>query len=103
MTSASPFATLSMPSVAMKDGILSFAMSMPFTSPASAPVARPATTASGNGRCHTVANVPVITADRVITVPIERSMPPVMITNVTPRARIPFTVVARRIPTTLSN
>ena len=41
----------------------------------------------------------VITAERVMTVPTERSMPPLMITNVTPRAKMPMTVVAIKIPT----
>ena len=50
-----------------------------------------------------VMRTPVITADRVITVPIERSMPPLMITNVTPRARTPLTAVASRMPMTLLN
>ena len=34
---------------------------------------------------------PLITAEKVITVPIERSIPAVMITNVTPNARTPLT------------
>ena len=38
-----------------------------------------------------------------MTVPIDRSMPPVMITNVAPSARMPMTEVASRIPTMLSN
>ena len=50
-----------------------------------------------------VMTTPVMTADKAITVPIERSIPPVMITNVTPRARTPLTDVASRIPTMLSN
>ncbi len=34
----------------------------------------------------------------VITVPTDRSIPAVIITNVTPRARIPLTAVASKIP-----
>ncbi len=92
-----------MPSVAMKGGILSFAIRIPLTIPASVPVTRPARVPSSTGRCQSVMNTPVITAERVITVPMERSMPPVMMTKVTPSASTPLTVVASRIPTTLSN
>src|SRR6266403_3968569 len=92
-----------MPSVAMKGGILSFAIRVPFTIPASVPVTRPARIPTGTGRCQLVMNTPVVTAERVITVPMERSIPPVMMTKVTPSASTPLTVVARRIPTTLSN
>ena len=40
---------------------------------------------------------PITTEQKVIVVPTERSMPPVMITNVTPVARTPLTAVATRI------
>ena len=43
-----------------------------------------------------------MTADRVMTVPTERSMPPVMITNVSPSASTPMTAVAIRMLTKLS-
>ena len=56
---------------------------------------------TGSGRPRLVTNTPVMTADSVITVPIERSMPPLMMTNVTPMARMPLTAVASRIPMTL--
>ena len=36
-----------------------------------------------------------------MTVPMERSMPPVMMTKVTPMARMPVTAVARPMPTRL--
>ena len=42
-----------------------------------------------------------MTADIVITVPMERSMPPLMMTNVTPMARMPLTAVASRMPMAL--
>ena len=45
----------------------------------------------------------VMTADNVITVPTDRSIPPVMMTNVTPSASTPLTEVASRMPTILSN
>src|SRR5579872_2812412 len=103
MIRASPLATLSMPSVAMNGGSLSRAMTKPLTMPAAAPVASPATIPSGIGSCQLVMTTPAITADSDITVPIDRSMPPAMITNVTPRASTPLTAVASRIPTMLSN
>src|SRR6185503_556615 len=71
--------------------------------PAAVPVASPAAIPSGIGSCQLVMTTPVITADSDMTVPIDRSMPPEMITNVTPRASTPLTVVASRIPTMLSN
>ena len=43
-----------------------------------------------------------MTDDSVMTVPTERSMPPVMMTNVSPRARTPTTAVAMRMLTKLS-
>ena len=49
-----------------------------------------------------VTATPVITAANVMTVPTERSIPPVMITKVTPRASTPLTAVASKIPMTLS-
>jgi hypothetical protein len=70
----------------------------PFTSPISTPVPMPPSTPSQTGRPMFVMNTPVITAARVMPVPIDRSMPPVMMTKVVPRARIPITEVARRMP-----
>ena len=43
---------------------------------------------------------PEMTAHSVIPVPIERSMPPVMITNVVPSASSPMTTVEKRIAVT---
>ena len=73
------------------------------TRPASPPVSIPADDADGDRQAQFVTTTPVITAASVMTVPIERSIPPVMITNVTPSARMPLTEVASRIPTMLSN
>ena len=42
-----------------------------------------------------------MTPHRIMPVPIDRSMPPVMMTNVVPRARMPVTVAAVRIDTRL--
>ena len=93
----------SMPSVTMNDGILNRAIRTPLTRPARPPVSIPAAMPTGIGRPMFVTTTPVITAASVMTVPIDRSMPPVMITNVTPSARMPLTEVASRIPIVLSN
>ena len=45
-------------------------------------------------------STPEMTAHSVIPVPIERSMPPVMITNVVPSASSPMTTVEKRIAVT---
>ena len=92
-----------MPSVAINGGILSFEIIAPLIRPQTAPVSRPPSTPITIGICHLVMNTPVITAASVITVPIDRSIPPEMITNVTPKASTPFTAVASKIPMTLLN
>ncbi len=50
---------------------------------------------SGKPACVTTR--PSTTVQKVIVVPTDRSMPPVMITNVTPIASTPLTAVATRI------
>jgi hypothetical protein len=52
---------------------------------------------SHSGRPALVTTSPRMTEQNVIVVPTDRSMPPVMITKVTPIARTPFTAVATRI------
>ena len=71
---------------------------MPLMRPMSVPERMPRKTAIGHGIPRFVTKTPVITAANVITVPTERSMPPVMMTKVTPMARIPVTEVARKMP-----
>ena len=53
---------------------------------------------TSSGRPALVTTTPVMTAESVMTVPMERSMPPVMMTKVTPMARMPVTDVASRMP-----
>ena len=89
---------LSMPRVAMNGGRLKRATSVPLMAPITVPVAMPATMPMPQGRPRLVTKTPVMTADRVMTVPIDRSMPAVMMTNVTPMARMPVTEVARKMP-----
>lgn len=71
-------------------------MFTPFTRPISTPVSTPPITPTQTGRPMLVTNTPVITAQSAMPVPIERSMPPVMMTKVVPRARMPMTAVERR-------
>ncbi len=56
---------------------------------------------TGTGRPALVMTMPVITAENVRLVPTERSMPAVMIENVTPMARMPTTDVASTMLMTL--
>ena len=92
-----------MPSVAMKGGTFILAMTKPLTRPQAPPASRPTTTPSGTGSPRSTMNTPVMTAEKVSTVPIERSMPPVMMTKVTPNASTPLTAVDRRMATMLSS
>ena len=52
----------------------------------------------GHGMPRLVIHTPVMTMANVMTVPTERSIPAVMMTNVTPMARMPTTEVARKMP-----
>ena len=80
-----------MPSVAMKGGIFSLAMTTPEIAPISAPPMSAARMPSGNGKPALVRMRPENTAVRVIIVPTERSMPPEMMTKVQAVARTPLT------------
>ena len=89
-----------MPSVAMNGGTFSLAMMIPETAPHSAPNASAATTPRINGMPQLVSTTPHMTAVKVISVPTERSMPPVMMTKVQATPSTPLTAVACRMPTT---
>ena len=73
----------------------------PLTSPIRPPKSTAPMTPNSTGTPLLVISTPEMTAHSVIPVPIERSMPPVMITNVVPRARSPITTVENRIAVTL--
>ena len=81
----------------MKGGSLAFAIRSPFT----LPIKAPAPSANGmpiqRGNPAFVTASPRTTVHNVMLVPTERSMPPVMMTKVTPIARTPLTAVATRI------
>ena len=97
----------------MNGGMPVYAIRLPFTRPASAPVARPAATGTTTGRSVSDGNtarafgvcarLAAIIADNATTDPDERSMPPVRITCVTPMASRPMidtcsTITSRRWP-----
>ena len=102
MTRDSPFAAIMTPSVATKGGTFILEIVTPLMRPASAPVAIPPAMPAGIGSPQLLISTPIMTADRVITVPTDKSMPAVMMTKVAPRPRIPLTVVASKMPTMLS-
>jgi hypothetical protein len=82
----------------MNGGSFKRAIRVPFTSPMKPPVRIPMTMPTGSGRPIFVTATPVMTAESDMTVPIDRSMPPEMMTNVSPMAKTPVTDVATRMP-----
>ena len=80
-----------MPSVAINGGSLHFATRKPFKNPNSRPTIIIIGIVSQRFEVIVVelpTTAPAMTVDANITVPIERSMPPVDITNVTPKPKI---------------
>ena len=96
MTSDRPFRISIIPSVAMKGGIFILAMNVPEQRPQNAPAPIAAITPIGSGRPRFVSTTPAMTAQKVMSVPTERSIPPVMMTSVAATARTPLTEVACR-------
>ena len=103
--SAKPRATVIMPSVAMKGGILNLEMSEPLMRPVSAPMPSATTMGMRTGTtkpgylsvaesCN-CARLVAITAASASTEPEPRSMPPVMMTIVTPMAISPMKEIWR--------
>jgi len=88
--------------VAMKGGSFIFAVKVPEMAPLKAPVAIAATTPVHIGNPQLVKTTPQMTAQKVISVPTERSMPPVMITKVLAIASTPLTAVACKMPNMFS-
>ena len=101
MTSARPWATSIIASVAMNGGMPSTETLKPLTSPIRPPNSTAPMTPTSTGTPLLTISTPEMTAHSVIPVPIERSMPPVMITNVVPSASSPITTVENRIAVTL--
>src|SRR5690242_14700336 len=103
---AKPRAVTMTPSVAMKGGIDVHAISVPFTRPATAPTASPATTGTttdesvrdaytGEGASEDWARLAATIAVRATTEPEDRSIPPAIMTCVTPTAMMPITATWR--------
>src|SRR5258708_30048086 len=82
MSSDNPLSNSIMPNVAMNGGILALATNVPETAPHNAPFASAAIRPVQSGRPQKVSTTPAITAQKVISVPTDRSMPAVMITKV---------------------
>ena len=78
------------PSVAMNGGNPNFAIKIPLNNPNTPPITNIANNASHNGQPIFVWSTPPTMAEHIITVPIDKSIPPVIITNVTPIAKKPM-------------
>ena len=90
VTRAAPLATLSIPSVTMKEGIFHCSHTKPLIAPQSAPTPMQPKSASGTdratGRSLSVMMSAPTTVQSASTEPTERSMPPVRMTMVMPEA-----------------
>lgn len=97
-SSAPPAAISWVPNVTMKAGTLPFATITPFMSPIIVPIKSVTATARtmGYGLSFWINEQPTI-AENESTAPTERSIPPVMSTNVMPTARIPLIESCRSI------
>ena len=89
-----PRVTDSMPSVAMKELILTRVTRRPLMRPTSVPT-RIGPTRLVTGQPVAAANMPALTADRPMIEPTERSMPPDRMTSDWPRATMPTTEIWR--------
>ncbi len=103
ITSANPFAIIIIANVAINGGIFNFAIAAPEIKPTTAPIKIPPSTATQTGKPKLTANTPVITEDKVSTVPQDKSIPLVTIIIVAPKARMPVTAVDKKMPIILSN
>jgi len=74
------------PIVVMNAGMFKNDISTPFTTPVSRPTSRPTSTATAIGRLKSFMQLAHIMPAKDIIDPTERSMPPVIITNVIPMA-----------------
>ena len=78
------------------NGESSTAIAAPEIKPTTAPIKIPPSTATQTGKPKLTANTPVITEDKVSTVPQDKSIPLVTIIIVAPKARMPVTAVDKR-------
>ena len=88
MTKVAPRAIDIIASVAIKEGILPYAVAMPQIAPAARPVSKPIMSDNHPGRLRSVKKDAETIAPSAATEPTERSMPAVMMTKVMPKAKI---------------
>ena len=81
-----PSVIICVPSVAMKGGSFSLAIITPLQKPKNTPTTSTRISAGISGQPHSLYATPPSSAEQSIFDPSERSMPPVIITNVTPNA-----------------
>ena len=101
-TKASPEARVSIPSVAMKGGTLISEMTAPLILPAISPTSTATRTESQIWSGKDLANRAPDIALTAMTLPTDKSMPPVRMTSVCPRAIRAKGAAAMRIVVTLS-
>src|SRR4028119_750226 len=101
MTSARPWATSIIAKVAMKGGILNNDTLPPLMNPMKPPKRIANKTPSATGKPMLTMKTPDMTPHSAMPVPMERSIPPVMMTNVVPSASIPMATVENRMLVTL--
>jgi hypothetical protein len=89
------------PRVAMKGGSPSLVIVIPLTNPQTAPPRIPMRIPSAMGTWKFEMKKATITEPKVITVPAERSIPPVTIIKVIPTAKMPLTAVISNMVTIL--
>ena len=94
--SASPRNSDSVPSVTIKGGKRSRVMSSAFRPPAPAPITSVSAAATATGRPASRQIIPNTTADKPISEPTDRSMPPETITGVSASANRPISTLKRR-------
>jgi len=99
---ANPLEMLIMPRVAIKGGNLPEVMSNPFVKPHRIPIARQTKIASGKGEffCR---KEPKTTPENARIDPTDKSIPPVIITKVSPTAKMPLIVACTSIFDMLDN
>ena len=69
---------------------LALAIMTPLSSPKHRPTTGTSSSASQTGQPQTVNATPPMSAEHIMAVPMDRSIPPVMMTNVTPKAIKPI-------------
>ena len=74
----------------MNGGKPNLAINTPLNNPNTPPITKIAKSANHKGQPIFVWSTPPVIAAHIITVPIDKSIPPVIITNVTPIAKNPM-------------